>query len=1048
MAGLIFALGVAGPVARAAVYTWSGGGGANANWNLNANWGYTGVPGNGDTVVLPAGQPNLVNSNNLTGLALSQIIFEGGGYDIRGNGITLSNALVATNLSGANLIEAGLALAGTNVQIYVGSGANLVLEGQLAGTAGVTKTGTGNLTYQYAGDNTYLGSTLVSGGTLLLNVLGADAFGGSLVIGDGSGTGGPTVELLQSAEIPATPITVNQGGTLNLNNENQTIGTNLTLNGGTVVTGSGTLSLPTNGVIMVGGTSASSISGNLNVGPTNTTCRWTNSAALILNASVTGAAEIINTGPGQTYLEAGNSFLGALIIQQGWVYAENNYALGATSGSVMVTNNASLVLAGSVAVTNKTLILSGTGTPGTWGALDVETGTNIWAGPVVVGANSTLDAWQTNAQLHISGPISGPGGLELFGNPAGGGTHFFEGSAANTYAGLTTVDAGSTLLLNKTSFVIGVPANLAVSGTVRLENSEEIDGGADLQINSGGLFDLGAYVQDLNTLHGTGNVTVGSDGWLDIGAAGGSSEFDGLISGTGYAGGYTLNKLGAGTFRLTANNTYANGNQVTAGTLIIDGQQPQNPTLIESGATLSGTGAVGVITNNGSIAPGDPVGILHSSNVVFTATGNLTVQLNGPVAGSGYDQLNVTGSNTLKSASLIVVPAFATAPPAGQQFVIIHNEATNNGTFNGQPEGSIVSAGGYKFQISYVGGAGNDVVLTVISNLALVVSAAVTAGDGSHNLDPNDCNNFSLVVSNETGTVLSNLTAVLSTTTEGVIISQPYSSYPNLGAGGAATNLAPFQISVLSNVLSGSSIELQLTLASSLGASTMTYAVAAGGRSGSGICDLCHPAITNAVTAGDPVQSGQCLGNAVAASFGAPKAWPGTVAGGFHYVVYLFTNTSPAAAAVTVELQSASNLMAVAYLYNFNPALVSSNYLGDAGSGTRGGSTTFSCDVAAGALFQVVVSEVVANAGTQPFTLQLAGLPCPPPGLNIQAVATNQARLSWDTAAGGYVLEGGTNLLAPVWGAVTNEPIVSGGQYAVTNSEAGANDRFYRLHKH
>jgi hypothetical protein len=33
------------------------------------------------------------------------------------------------------------------------------------------------------------------------------------------------------------------------------------------------------------------------------------------------------------------------------------------------------------------------------------------------------------------------------------------------------------------------------------------------------------------------------------------------------------------------------------------------------------------------------------------------------------------------------------------------------------------------------------------------------------------------------------------------------------------------------------------------------------------------------------------------------------------------------------------------------------------------------------------------------------------------------------------------------WGTITNEPIVSGGNYNVTNSSVLPNNRFYRLHK-
>lgn len=77
--------------------------------------------------------------------------------------------------------------------------------------------------------------------------------------------------------------------------------------------------------------------------------------------------------------------------------------------------------------------------------------------------------------------------------------------------------------------------------------------------------------------------------------------------------------------------------------------------------------------------------------------------------------MNVNGTISLGGATLTVVPAFTTPVSIGQQFIIITNDgaAAITGTFNGLPEGTLFSAGGDTFRISYVGGTGNDVVLTL-----------------------------------------------------------------------------------------------------------------------------------------------------------------------------------------------------------------------------------------------------------------------------------------------------------------------------------------------
>ena len=1088
--------------ARGAVLSWSGGGGVNANWNNSANWGFAGTPGNGDTLVFPAAQPNLVNTNNIVGLTLNQIIFAGpgGGYDLRGNAFTLTNNLEATNTAGANLIENNITLAQMDQTINVAT--TLTLEGQLSGSVGVIKTGAGALIYQYVSDNTYTGTTLVSAGTLELNVDGFNAFGGPLVIGDGSGGGSPTVENLQEGEISeSVPITINLSGLLNLNNYFEPVGPNLTLSGGTIETGTGELSLSANTTINVTNGYTSYIEGNVNIGTgtlnldgygslyitanasgsanivqnNSLNTYWTgantysgnysenssgfvdllsstalgnvtntmtvndpgwvaiagginiinqsliiNSAfpsgglyvyggvnswqssftlgaactlAVFTNCSMNligqvsgpggfttiapgtltlsgstentyaGATEVTNgilqlnhtvshaigasssitigngvgpgdsdivryinpygnqidasipiiindsglldlngqtddigpitlsagdisTGSGTAWVDGGditapalndrtptisghlemtgnsiivgdspalgytlqinanisddgsgfsivsstapgafvrmtasNSFTGPLTIRDLTVTAESPWALGTTNGGTLVTNNGELFMY-ATAITNEQLTLVSNSK--LTGQVNCS-----WVGPITIAGPTTINTFGSGYLFDIVGTISGTGDLS-FTNEFGPATNRLSGSTANTYVGTATVNSG-VLLLNKSSYLNGaITGNVVVTpnGTLRLQGTEEIADTADVFVQGGGLFDFGSQYESINTLRGTGNVNFGVLGYLEIGGNNGTSEFDGLMSGTGFTGGFTVGKYGTGTFTLTANNTYANGNDVFGGKLVINGFQPQNPVLsMSTGTTLAGSGTVGTISANGIISPGNSPGILSSSNVNFTANGGLIAELTGPNPGAGgYDQLNVTGTVSLANATLTVIPAFTNPVPLGQQFVIVNNDGADaiTGTFAGLPEGSAISAGAYSFHISYVGGTGNDVVLSLTSIPGAAGSATVTSGDGSHAIDPNGCNNLGLSISNTTASAMTGVTATLSTTTEGVIITQPYSDYPNIPGNGTGTNLAPFQISTMPTFVCGTPINLQLGVNSSLGSFTVT----------------------------------------------------------------------------------------------------------------------------------------------------------------------------------------------------------------------------------
>jgi autotransporter-associated beta strand protein len=1179
-------------------------------WFANANTFTGSLTANGSGYVDIATSTSLGTTNGGTTINGSvQLIIEGN-VNVTNENLTMNSTYpngaiwFATPSAVGSWTATNITLS-ANTTILIATNASLTLVGPITGSGGVTKIGPGTLTYQYDfGNNEYSGTTRVNAGTLQLNVAGSSAFGGPLVIGDGSGAAA-AVRNLQSEEISqSVSVTINAGGVLDVNNFSETIGTSLTLSDGTIQTGSGTLTLLPNSTVTEDG--ISSISGHLNIGSGN--CTMDVEGVLHIPASVSGSANLIKTGLFSLVLESSNSYSGLTIVAAGYLDLENSWALGSTSSGTIVTNQGSLVLKNNIGITNESLTLYGPG--GGWGDLAcADATTNYWVGPIALNGNCLIEAVDPASALHLNSPITGPGGIEMFtppqyGFPAGGQL-YLEGASANTYTGTTTVDTGSmdstTLLLNKPSSVYAVPTNLVIAGTVKLLNPDQIQNDADVTVQSTGHLLLNGNYCILDGLSGNGAVDLGSAVFLAIGWFGGSSTFDGIISGIG-----SLYKYGSGTITLNGNNTYPGMTvDFAPGKLVINGFQPQSPVRVYSGGTLGGSGTVGDIVAAGTVSPGASPGTLTCSNLTFIYSGipgGYSVELTGPTPGTGYDQLNVRGTNNLASAGLSINLAFTTPVALGQQFTIINNDGADpiTGIFAGYPQGSTWLQNGFKVAISYFGGTGNDVVLTLTAIPGAAVSSSVTSGDGNHGIDPNDCNNLSLVITNQTGSPMTGINATLSTTTEGVIISQPYSTYPNIPASGSGTNLAPFQISTLPSFVCGTDIKLQLIVDSSLGSfttafvqhtgepaasvrfdnnnvtncpdvgiieSTNTVASWSGGpitkvavslwlvapidsdlnltliapdgtpidlssgngaganfgtgnpdanrttfddaagtsitagtapfvgsfrpeaslstlagtspvgawrlrvqdlfgsgspdtlrnwslflygtacSSGSGACDLCLSAISGAITTGDPVQTGRWIGNSVVASCGTPKTWAGTSAGSLHYDVYTFTNTSPADACVTVELQSPSNILATAYLNSFNPASITSNYLGDAGNSTHGGQTTFSCTVPAGATLWVVVTEVIANAGTQPYTLQLSGLPCPPPTLSIQPVPANKARLYWPTWAGGYKLEGTPSLLQTNWIYVTNEPIVSALKYNVTNSTINPTNRFYRLHK-
>jgi len=212
----------------------------------------------------------------------------------------------------------------------------------------------------------------------------------------------------------------------------------------------------------------------------------------------------------------------------------------------------------------------------------------------------------------------------------------------------------------------------------------------------------------------TVNIFVNTNGFLLKLDGTGLTAVIGVIAGSG-----GVTKDGTGAALLASNNSYTGATTVTGGVLVVDGSQPNSAAEVNGGA-LGGTGTVGPVTvTAGAVSAGtvtSPTGVLNiRGRLRLTPAGNFVVKLNGNTAGSGYDQLNVTGPVEPGDANLLVVASPEFTPAVGDTFTVINNDEADAvvGTFAGLPEGAIFTTpAGTPFRISYVGGTGNDVTLT------------------------------------------------------------------------------------------------------------------------------------------------------------------------------------------------------------------------------------------------------------------------------------------------------------------------------------------------
>jgi methionine-rich copper-binding protein CopC len=274
------------------------------------------------------------------------------------------------------------------------------------------------------------------------------------------------------------------------------------------------------------------------------------------------------------------------------------------------------------------------------------------------------------------------------------------------------------------------PTTIYNEGTIEGDNGEAIaitDTFADTLTNKGAIL-------------GSVSLGGGDDIVNDYAGASFSSTLDGgtgddIINLLGPGTGALANVVNVealsvqgGTWTIGDTQSYTNGVTVQGGVLLVDGSLGGSTVLVANGGTLGGHGTVGALTlaSGATLAPGNSPGRLSTGNLALGVGANFSVEIGGTVAGTGYDQVDVTGTVDVTGATLTASLDGGFNPQAapGGTFTIIRNDGADAviGTFAGLAEGAQLTIGGSVFSISYRGGDGNDVTLTELSPPTLVSS--------------------------------------------------------------------------------------------------------------------------------------------------------------------------------------------------------------------------------------------------------------------------------------------------------------------------------------
>ncbi|RJH27914.1 fibronectin-binding autotransporter adhesin ShdA [Salmonella enterica] len=609
-----------------------------------------------------------------------------------------SDELIVTgdnNYSGGTTITGGTLTADHADSLGTGAIANSgvlqvgegELENTLSGAGSLVKTGTGELTL--SGDNSYSGTTTITGGTLTADH--ADSLGtgtiansGVLQVGEGelentlSGSGSlvktGTGELTLSGDNTYSGGTTIDDGVLIADNADS-LGTGTIANNGVLQVGEGELknTLSGTGSLVKIGTGELTLNGDNDYSGGTTiddgvliadnadslgTGAVANNGVLQvgegeLKNTLSGTGSLVKIGTGELTLSGDNTYSGGTTIDDGVLIAANVNALSGgdvdNSGTLMLDANGAFELANVTTHSGATTALAAGSTLDA-GQLTQEDGSTL---SIDLGA-ATDEAMITADSVTLGGTLNVTG----------------IGSVTDSW----TPEAYTYTLIDSDSAITSDFDDLTVAGMNREDvDFLTIDGKVDETDNTN--YDLTASLswyadRDNATTDAHGTFTLSDpDGSFNVAAT--LTDVDDTLDPGSRWDGKSLTKEGAGTLILSGDNDYSGGTTINEGTLVAASTTALGTGLVDNNATLvldadGEVSAVGGITTHSGATTQLALGTsldLGDSALIQQDGSTLNVELN-----SDSVQPLITGGSATLGGDLVVSDASLQARASDAEF--------------------------------------------------------------------------------------------------------------------------------------------------------------------------------------------------------------------------------------------------------------------------------------------------------------------------------------------------------------------------------------------
>jgi fibronectin-binding autotransporter adhesin len=384
-------------------------------------------------------------------------------------------------------------------------------------------------------------------------------------------------------------------------------------------------------------------------------------------------------------------------------FNETVSALGlstAANGTINIASGKTLTINGGISDTFIGVIAGSGNLQKLGSSTQILTGTNTYTGTTTVGSGADIQIGNgTTAGTLASSGVSGAGGLS-FAVPSGS-TTTYSGTLSGTLGVATNVSTGTTNLSGTNTYSGATTVNM---GTLQAGSTSAFGGASGMSavtISGTGTLDLGTFSNTIGTLSSgssTSTVILGSGATLTLGNPGGSSSYNGEITGAG-----SLNMAGYQLFLMGSTSNYTGTTTISSGTLAANNTSgyatgdSTSITIMPSADLLFGqNNAAGAINPATTITDNGAVQFFRTDNITFSnsisGTGDLdkfstgTVQLTGSNTYSGTTTLS---SGTLQAGATNVFSSSSRVSFNGTATLDLNNFNEAIGSFDGSSTGSI-----------------------------------------------------------------------------------------------------------------------------------------------------------------------------------------------------------------------------------------------------------------------------------------------------------------------------------------------------------------------